>query len=269
MGVRTFSKGLEVTPLGSDLAEAAPVSFPPNALLQRLSPAEYGRLLRFLRVVPVPARAKLCERGTRLRHVWFPHDVIASTVVAMPESDMVDVGLLGSEALVGTDPLFGGRRSTMTVVVHTAGHASRMDADDFRCEVVVRGGEAYDVFLRFAAHYQRLMAQLAACNARHTLPQRFARWLLMFDDRASGGVVELTQERLAFLLAARRASITNAANALRSSGAIEYRRGHIAIRDRRTLLAASCECYSIVARLVPGAQLAERTVPLRHALGMN
>ena len=108
------------------------------------------------------------------------------------------------------------------------------------------------------------MAQLAACNARHALAQRLARWLLMLDDRVACGALELTQERLASLLAARRASITQAANALRSSGALEYQRGHIAIRDRRALLAASCECYSIVARLVPGAKVAGRTEPLRH-----
>ena len=234
-------------------AVAAPQSFPPNALLQRLSPGERGRLLQFLQVVPVPAGTMLCENGTRLRHVWFPHDAIASTVVAMPESDLVDVGLLGPEALIGTDLLFGGRRSTMTVVVHTAGHASRMDADDFRREVVVRGGEPYDVFLRFAGDYQRLMAQLAACNVRHGLSQRLARWLLMLDDRVGARPVELTQERLAFLLATRRASVTQAAKRLRASGALVHRRGRIAIGDRQALLAASCDCYAIVAALVPPA----------------
>ena len=257
VGVRTFAKGREVTPLlRNDLAEAAPVSFPPNALLQRIAPAERARLARFLDVVRLPAGAMLCESGTYLRHVWFPHDAVASTVVHLPESDVVDVGLLGAEALVGTDPLFGGRRSTTTVVVHVAGHASRMDADDFRREVVLRGGEPYRVFLGFAAAYQRVMAQLAVCNAHHALGQRLARWLLMLDDRVAGGVVELTQERLAFLLVARRASITQIANALRSSGAIKYRRGRIAVRDRPALLAASCGCYPVVARLIPRTHLA-------------
>lgn len=239
------------------------MSFPPNALLQRLSPAERARLGQFLQVVALPAGAMLCESGLRLAHVWFPHDAVASTVVRLPESELVDVGLLGPEALVGMDPLLGGRRSTTTVIVHTAGHASRIDADDFRREVVGRGGEAYDVFLWFAGAYQRQMAQLAACNARHSLAQRLARWLLMLDDRIAGDV-ELTQDRLAFLLSARRASITHAANALRSCGALDYHRGHIVIRDRRPLLAASCVCYSIVAVLVPPAQLSERSAARSH-----
>jgi len=232
------------------LTGAASASLPPNALLQRIAPAERSRLTGFLEVVPLQAGTALCVTGTRLRYAWFPHDAVASTVVLMPEGEAVDVGLLGPEALVGTDPLYGGRHSATTVVVQIAGHASCMDADDFRREVVVRNAEPYGIFLRFAAAYQRLMAQLGACNARHALLQRFARLLLMLDDRRAPKAVDITQDRLAVMLAARRASITDAANVLRQSGALEYRRGHIAIRDRRALLAASCACYPVVARLV-------------------
>ena len=212
-------------------------------------------------VVPVRAGAVLCESGSLLRHVWFPHDAVAATVVALPEGELVDVGLLGPEALVGTDLLFGERRSATTVVVQVGGHASRMNADDFRREVVLREDEPYRTFLRFAAAYQRLMAQLAACSAHHDLVHRLARWLLMLDDRLPRGVVDITQERLSGLLAARRASITKAANALRSCGALEYRRGRITIRDRRALLGASCACYPVLARLLPRADVA-RTPPL-------
>jgi CRP-like cAMP-binding protein len=213
-------------------------------------------------VVPVPAGTVLCETGTLLRHVWFPHDAVAATVVPLADGDMVDVGLMGPEALVGTDPLFGERRSATTVVVQIGGHASRMSAEDFRREVVGREGEPYRVFMRFAAAYQRLMAQLAACSAHHDIVHRLARWLLMLDDRVAGEAVVITQERLAVLLAARRASITKAATTLRSCGAIEYRRGRITIRDRRTLLAASCACYPVLARLIPSAERAPRTIRL-------
>ena len=213
----------------------------------------------FLTVVPLQAGTALCESGTRLRHVWFPHDAVASTVVELPEGDAVDVGLLGCESLVGTDRLYGGRRSATTVVVQIAGHASRMDADDFQREVIVRGGEPYGVFLGFAAAYQRMMAQIGACNARHGLLQRLTRLLLMLDDRRGRRAIDITQDRLAVMLAARRASITEAANALRSSGALEYRRGHIAIRDRGRLLAETCACYPAIARLVSGAELAAGT----------
>ena len=255
VGGGATAKRSGVTPLlRNDLAGAASASLPPNDLLQRIRPAERSRLLGFLELVPVDAGTALCTSETDLRYVWFPHDAVASTVVPMPEGEAVDVGLLGPEALVGTDPLYGGRRSATTVVVQIAGHAGRMDADDFRREVVVRNGEPYGVFLRFAAAYQRMMAQLGACNARHALLQRLARLLLMLDDRRAPKAIDITHDRLADMLAARRASITEAANALRHSGALEYRRGHIAIRDRRPLLAASCACYPVVARLVSRAE---------------
>jgi CRP-like cAMP-binding protein len=252
-----------MTPLlRNDLVEAAPPALPRNDLLQRISPARRARLARFMDVVPLPAGTVLCETGAPLRHVWFPHDAVAATVVPFPDGALVDVGLLGPEALVGTDSLFGERRSATTVVVQIAGSASRIAADDFSREVVCRADEPYRMFMRFAAAYQRLMAQLAACNAHHDIVQRLARWLLMLDDRIASGVVGITQERLAVLLAARRASITKAATALRSCGALEYRRGSITIRDRRALLGASCGCYPVLAGLVPQADRAAQTVPL-------
>ena len=210
----------------------------------------------FLDVVPLEAGTALCSTGTRLAYVWFPHDAVASTVVELPEGAAVDVGLAGPEALVGTDPLYGERYSATTVVVQIAGHASRIGADDFRREVVVRNTEPYGVFLRFAGRYQRLIAHIGACNARHAVLQRLARLLLMLDDRSARNVIEITHDRLAVMLAARRASITDAANALRSSGALEYRRGFIEIRDRGALLAASCACYPVLAKIVMG--VAER-----------
>jgi len=236
------------------LAEAAQASLPPNRLLEGMPPAEHARLTPLLDVVALRPGTALCEAGTPLRFVWFPHDAVASTIVDLPEGNAIDVGLLGHEAFAGIDAVYGGVRSVTTVVVLAAGHASRMHADDFRREVVARNGEAYAVCLRFAAAYQREMAHMAACNARHNVVQRLARLLLMIDDRRSGGVIEVTHDRLAVMLATRRASVTDAAHVLRAAGALEYRRGDIAIRDRAALLAAACGCYAVLSRLAARAE---------------
>jgi CRP-like cAMP-binding protein len=247
-----------MTPLlRNDFVEAAAAALPPNGLLQRIPPPERARLTGFLEVVSLKAGAPLCESGTPLRHVWFPHEAVAATVVQVPEGDAVAVGLLGPEALVGMETLYGARQSATTVVVQMPGRASRMDAGDFRREVVLRNAEPYRVFLRFAGTYQRLTAQIGACNARHSLVQRLARLLLMFDDRGARDVMEITQDRLADMLAARRASITEVANSLRAFGALEYRRGQIMIRNRRALLEASCQCYPVLASLIRRGDPAE------------
>ena len=69
------------------------------------------------------------------------------------------------------------------------------------------------------------VTQTAACNARHTLVQRCARWLLLARDRADGDALALTQEGLANMLAVRRSGVTVAASALQAAKLIDYSRG--------------------------------------------
>ena len=90
------------------------------------------------------------------------------------------------------------------------------------------------------------VSQRAVCNARHTVLERLACWLLMVQDRVGGENLRLTQEAIASRLGARRAGITVAAGMLQSIGAIEYRRGQLHIKDREGLERAVCECYPIM-----------------------
>jgi CRP-like cAMP-binding protein len=97
-----------------------------------------------------------------------------------------------------------------------------------------------------AAHEQ--VTQTAACNGRHVLEQRLARWLLMAHDRAEGDEFPMTQDFLAMMLCVHRPGVTVAARMLQQAGYIRYGAGHIAITDRPGLEAVSCECYGTVRR---------------------
>jgi hypothetical protein len=44
----------------------------------------------------------------------------------------------------------------------------------------------------------------------------------------------------------RRESVTEAAGNLQNAGYIRYRRGHIAVLDRKGLETHTCECYGVV-----------------------
>lgn len=89
-------------------------------------------------------------------------------------------------------------------------------------------------------------AQFAACNRLHPIAERYARWLLMADDRVGMREFELTQEFSAQMLGVRRPGVTVVALELSNAGLISYRRGHISILDRQGLEEAACECYSVV-----------------------
>src|SRR5215213_7637935 len=89
-------------------------------------------------------------------------------------------------------------------------------------------------------------AQTAACNARHVIEQRLARWLLLSHDRMADDRVPLTHEYLALMLGIRRAGVTTALHELEGKKLIRARRGQITVTDRVGLEARSCGCYAIV-----------------------
>ena len=100
--------------------------------------------------------------------------------------------------------------------------------------------------LRYNEAMQAQIMQTAACNGRHGLEERLARWLLMAHDRAGMDELPLTQEFMAMMLGVHRPSITITAGILQRAGLIRYASGRVTVIDRPNLEAASCECYSAV-----------------------
>ncbi|MEZ5787840.1 MAG: helix-turn-helix domain-containing protein [Xanthobacteraceae bacterium] len=88
--------------------------------------------------------------------------------------------------------------------------------------------------------------QLSACNALHDAASRFCRWLLQSADRIGSDNLPLTQELLARMVGVRRTTITPVAQVLKEKGIIKYRRGEIAIADRKRLEEHACECYEVM-----------------------
>ena len=100
--------------------------------------------------------------------------------------------------------------------------------------------------LRYTQVLFTQVAQTAACNSLHTTEQRLGRWLLMTYDRVKLNEFPITHDFLALMLTLRRASITDAANALQRRGLIRYSRGQMVILDAPGLEQAACECYRAI-----------------------
>jgi CRP-like cAMP-binding protein len=222
----------------------------PNRLLSTLPEDEQARLAPFLEDVELPIRERVCTAGEPSSHVVFPSSAMASTLMELPEGDSVEVGLVGRDGFVGVDLLFGVRTSVSTVIIQIPGRAMRMRADDFDREIVLNNGPAFRLLLRYCRAFLGSVAQFSACNASHALEQRLARWLLMTQDRLQSARLPMTHEFLAYMLAVRRATVTQAANALRLAGLIDYDRGEMIVRRRDELERTSCGCYTIAHDLV-------------------
>jgi CRP-like cAMP-binding protein len=90
---------------------------------------------------------------------------------------------------------------------------------------------------------------IAACNNRHLLAERLARWLMMVRDRLARDEFAMTQEFLSLMLGVRRAGVTDAALALQRRSLISYSRGNVRILDARGLRSAACACYGRIREL--------------------
>jgi CRP-like cAMP-binding protein len=88
--------------------------------------------------------------------------------------------------------------------------------------------------------------QSAACNAKHSIEARFARWLLRSRDLFVGDTLPLTQAFLGQILGVQRTGVSLVANTLQKAGLIKYARGRIQITDLKRLKNAACECYGTI-----------------------
>jgi hypothetical protein len=100
---------------------------------------------------------------------------------------------------------------------------------------------------RYAAFMFTITAQNSACNRKHSVDQRFARWLLTVHDRIDGDELALTHDFISQMLGVRRASVTDTLALFERRGCVVTGRNRITITDRPGLEVVVCECYRIIA----------------------
>ena len=215
-----------------------------NDLIQRLPRKDRTRLLAACDKVPLTLTDVLCDPGKPMRYVYFPIEGFVSLVAVVDGSPGVEVGMVGSEGMLGAHMALGEANAPIHSVVQGVGSAWRITAAGFRRELeqsaTLRQGVNRYLYILLSQ-----MATSAACLRFHQIGPRLARWLLMSQDRADAKTFHLTHEFLAYMLGVRRVGITTAAGILHRDGLIDYRRGELTIVNRRGLEAAACSCYAM------------------------
>ena len=219
-----------------------------NELLRALPPAELALVRPCLLPVTLVMSQILHEAEAPIDEVYFFESGLVSLTADTGDNGLVEVGMTGREGFVGVTALL----SPEPISVHRAfvqipGRAYRIRATTFR-ELTEALPALRDRCLRYVQVMLMHNSQIAACNARHDLPGRLARWLLMSRDRIDGDDLPMTQEFLSYMLGVRRAGISVVANALQSQGLIRQSRGRIAILDRPGLEGKACNCYRLIER---------------------
>jgi CRP-like cAMP-binding protein len=232
-------------------AAAQPIA---NRILAALPPEDLARLRRHLEPVALPTRKTLSKPGRVIDYAYFPEQGMVSLVAPLSDGAFIEVGVIGREGCVGSTVLHGVDTYPAEAMVQVAGSALRIGAAELQREAA-RSSALSRLLLRFTHALHVQVTQTAACNGRHTLQERLARWLLVTRDRIDEDVVPLTHEFLGMMLGARRAGITVAVGSLKQAGLVRNSTGRVTILDRAGLEAAACECYRVVkaeyARLLP------------------
>jgi CRP-like cAMP-binding protein len=217
----------------------------PNRLLAALPRKDYEKLLPLLAPVELAFEEVLYESHAPIRHVYFPDNCLVSMLTTVDSGRAAEVGLIGSEGMVGVPVALGIAASPFRAVVQGGGTGMRMKIADFRR--ALSGSTALRQQLFVFTHLLMIqIAQTAACNRFHMTTQRMARWLLMTRDRVGSSEFRITQEFLALMLGVRRVGVSVAARSLRERNLIGYHHGTVTILDNRGLIAAACGCYKTV-----------------------
>jgi CRP-like cAMP-binding protein len=228
-----------------------------NGLLAALPPEDLARLRPGLEPIELPFGRTLYPADGIVEAVLFIETGMVCLLATLEDGEQVEVGVAGRDGLIGLPLVFGDDRSLVEARVQLEGAALRMDAAALR-DAMEASAALREVLLRYALAFQAQVTLTAACNARHPIEQRLARWLLIAQDGAGADEFPMTHEFISMMLGVRRPGVSLAAGVLQKAGLIRYVRGRMAITDRPGLEAASCECYHVARRefsrlLGPGA----------------
>jgi CRP-like cAMP-binding protein len=215
-----------------------------NRLLAALPRGEYERLAPHLEEVSLTLSQILFRPGDEIAYAYFPTNSIVSLLTDLSDGSGMEVGLVGREGLAGISAILGGSE-TKVATVQAVGNAFKIRVDALR-EEFGRGGALQNGLLRYTHALMTQISQSVVCNARHPLPGRLARWLLMYHDRLERDEFDLTHEFMAHMLGVRRSGVSEVANELQKMGFISYRHGHVRILDRKGMEEFACECYPVV-----------------------
>jgi CRP-like cAMP-binding protein len=226
------------------MAKKAALPISDNRLLAQFPDAVLRRLQPRLELIDLPRDKVLYQPREPMDQAYFPTGSVLSAVSVMEDGNMIEVGTVGSEGMIGHSAS-AGTFYPCRVIVQIADGALRLPVAALH-EESAKSSHLKTLLDNYHAAYMAQMSQSVACNGLHSLLQRCCRWLLLSRDRVGSNDLRLTHEYLAIMLGARRASVTDVLHPLKKDGLIRTHRGLIHICDGAALEQRACECYQVV-----------------------
>ena len=218
---------------------------PRNRILAALPKEEFQRISADLEEFELIFADHIYETDEKIEQIYFPESGIISLLSSVEDQATLEVGIVGSEGIVGLPVFLGVEKSNNRAIVQGKGVALKISAANFlkQCE---RGEELSRLLRRYTLSLLTQISQSSVCNRYHQIETRLARWLLMSSDRMGKNEFLITQEFLSNMLGVRREAVNKAALNLQKQNLIEYSRGTINILNRKELEKSACKCYQII-----------------------
>jgi CRP-like cAMP-binding protein len=178
----------------------------------------------------------------RIDHVVFPESGIASVVAEHRGGRRIVIGIVGSEGMSGTTVALGSDRSPHATYIQLVGRGHTIPVAALR-KAMAQSRSLHAMLLKYVQAFMVQTAHTAIANARASLGERLARWLLILHDRVAGDELRLTHEFLALMMAVRRAGVTETLQRFEDLGLINRARGAIAVLDRKGIARIASHYY--------------------------
>lgn len=215
-----------------------------NLLLRQLDGPTLKIVAPTLEPVEYAVGDLLSDIEAPLKHVYFPESGVISVLATYANGDTIEMATIGREGLTGIEGTLGAQNSNARYYAQVKGQGHRMPREAF-VEFLDEIPKLRMLVFNYVQAFINQLLISGACNGKHPVQARLARWLLTMEDRGDGPSLPLTHSFLAEMLGAYRPTVSLALAQLQSAGLVETRRAMIVIRDRPGLEAASCECYTL------------------------
>jgi CRP-like cAMP-binding protein len=216
-----------------------------NLLLAALSDPDQRLLTPHLREISLEQHHVLHQPGDTISACYFPTTAVISLVVILESGETIEAALIGRDGVLGASSALDGRLSLNRASVQLSGRGLLCAPADLK-KAALQSPSLLSALIR---HEQTLYVQAqqsAACNIKHSVEARLARWMLRARDLAATDTLPFTQEFLAEMLGVARTSVSLVAHTLQQAGVINYSRGRIHISNLDGLREIACECYGTI-----------------------
>lgn len=215
---------------------------PAHGVLSALPDLAFQALRDHLVPVELHPDQVILEQQELTDRVYFSFSGLYAFVRHLQDGSSIQVALAGNSGLFGLAALFGQGSNALEVRTLVSGWALSIRAPVLASllkahpQIRVRLGQ-------LALGLITQVSQTAACNARHTVDQRLALWLMTAADCLGTLELDVTQESIATLLGTRRAGISEALGRLSGGGLVTTARHAIVVTDPHRLRRCACSCY--------------------------